>query len=89
LSEADDKRVIELSESTVELLERLGSSDESLDSIIKKIADCGIVGEEILSFGSIKEIQRLLREGRSVGPFNSVEEFNEHLKYLPKEKIIV
>ncbi|HZK72032.1 MAG TPA: hypothetical protein VFD03_11040 [Clostridia bacterium] len=42
-----------------------------------------------MTYGSIREIHRLLREGKSVGPFKTVEEFNEHLKYLPKEKILV
>lgn len=89
LSEADDKLVIELNESSVELLEGITSPDESLDSTIKRIADYGIDGEEIMSYGSIREIQRLLREGKSVGPFKTVKEFNEHLKYLHKEKILV
>jgi hypothetical protein len=89
LPEADDKLVIELNESTVELLEGLRIPNESLDSTVKRIASYGIEGEEIMSYGSIREIQRLLREGKSVGPFKTVEEFNEHLKYLPKEKILV
>ena len=88
LPEADDKLIIELNESTVELLEGL-SLDESLDSTVQKIAGIGIIGEEIMTYGSIIEIQRLLREGKSVGSFKTVEEFNEHLKYLPKERIVV
>ncbi len=89
LPEADDKLVIELNENTVELLDGLKILDESLNSTVKRIAGYGIDGEEIMSYGSIREIQRLLREGESVGPFKTVEEFNEHLKYLPKEKILV
>jgi hypothetical protein len=88
LPEVDDKLIIELNESTVELLEGL-SLDESLDSTVKRIAGIGIIGEEIMTYGSIIEIQRLLREGKSVGHFKTVEEFNEHLKYLPKERIVV
>jgi predicted CopG family antitoxin len=89
LPEADDKLIIELNESTVELLDGLKILDESLDSTVKRIAGIGIIGEEILTYGSIREIQRLLREGKSVGSFKTVEEFNEHLKYLPKERIVV
>jgi len=88
LPDADDKLIIELNESTVELLEGL-SLDESLDSTVQRIAGYGIGREEILTYGSIIEIQRLLREGKSVGSFKTVEEFNEHLKYLPKERIVV
>lgn len=89
LPEADDKLIIELNESTVELLEGLSMLDESLDSTVQRIAGIGIIGEEIMTYGSIIEIQRLLREGKSVGHFKTVEEFNEHLKYLPKERIVV
>lgn len=89
LPEADDKLIIELNESTVELLEGLSMLDESLDSTVQRIAGYGIIGEEIMTYGSIIEIQRLLREGKSVGHFKTVEEFNEHLKYLPKERIVV
>ena len=89
LPEVDDKLIIELNESAVELLERLSILDESLDSTVQRIAGIGIIGEEIMTYGSIREIHRLLREGKSVGPFKTVEEFNEHLKYLPKEKILV
>jgi len=89
LPDADDKLIIELNESTVELLEGLSMLDESLDSTVQRIAGIGIIGEEIMTYGSIIEIQRLLREGKSVGHFKTVEEFNEHLKYLPKERIVV
>lgn len=89
LHDADDKLIIELNESTVELLEGLSMLDESLDSTVQRIAGIGIIGEEIMTYGSIIEIQRLLREGKSVGHFKTVEEFNEHLKYLPKERIVV
>ena len=89
MPEADDKLIIELNESTVELLEGLSILDESLDSTVQRIAGIGIIGEEIMTYGSIIEIQRLLREGKSVGHFKTVEEFNEHLKYLLKERIVV
>jgi hypothetical protein len=89
LPDADDKLIIELNESTVELLEGLSMLDESLDSTVQRIAGIGIIGEEIMTYGSIIEIQRLLREGKSVGHFKTVEEFNEHLKYLLKERIVV
>jgi sulfur carrier protein ThiS len=86
---ADDKLVIELNGDTVELLKGLKILDESLDSTVKRIAVYGICEEGMLSYGSIREIQRLLREGKNVGPFGSLEEFNEHLKYLPKGKIFI
>jgi predicted CopG family antitoxin len=89
LPEVDDKLVIELNGDTAELLNGLKILDESLDSTVKRIAGYGIDEEGILSYGSIWEIQRLLREGKTIGPFESLEEFNEHLKYVPKEKIFI
>jgi hypothetical protein len=84
----EDKSTVIFNDNIVELFE--GFYQRPLDiSMIHDQASYFPDKEEVLSYGSIHEIQRILREdNKPVGSFKTVEQFNEHLKYLPKEKII-
>ena len=58
MPEADDKLIIELNESTVELLEGLSILDESLDSTVQRIAVIGIIGEEIMTYAVLHQLDQ-------------------------------
>ena len=88
IPEVKDEPIVELDDNIIELLGGFHKG-ESILNIIKYRADYFPNTEEILTYGSIHEIQRILREeGKPIGSFKTETEFNEHLKYLPKEKVI-
>ena len=88
IPESDDNPIVTFDKNILELFEGFHQGEPIID-IIRAQATYFPDKEEILSYGSIHEIQRMLREdGIPVGSFKTVEEFNEHLKYLPKEKIL-
>ena len=84
----EDEPVVALPDNVVELFEGFHKG-APLTDVIRDQASYLPDREEILTYGSIHEIQRMLREdGIPVGSFKTVEQFNEHLKYLPKGKIL-